>query len=362
MKKQKSVLIGLSGGVDSAVAALLLKRSGYKVKALFLKLFSKTKNPLTNECNWIEDYKSAQKIATILNIELIKADYESYYNKKILQPMFKAYKSGITPNPDILCNSLVKFPFLLKEAKKHNCNFIATGHYARIKKNKYGYHLLQSTDSKKDQSYFLADLNQKVLEKTLFPIGNLTKQEVRTIAKANRFSNWDRDSTAGVCFVGNIQMQSFLKQKIKEKPGKILTPKREIIGIHKGTSFYTIGQKVNNINSIQLTKPKDLAQKKLYVALKSKKRNELIIVSENHPLLFKKQVKLKSLHSINDNQKIPSNLQARIRHLGKLHKGKLIKKSNHYSFKFNKPVSSIASGQYIVLYSNQELIGSAIML
>ncbi|MDO8563623.1 MAG: tRNA 2-thiouridine(34) synthase MnmA, partial [Nanoarchaeota archaeon] len=356
--KQKSVLLGISGGVDSSVAALLLQKKGYEVKAVFLKVFSDTKNPLTNECNWIEDYKSAQKICTLLEIPLIKLDYEEYYKEKVLEPMFKSYAKGLTPNPDISCNSIVKFPFLLKEAKKLKCDFIATGHYARIKKNKDSVSLLQGIDKEKDQSYFLAGLNQQTLKKTIFPIGNLTKSKVREIARKANLPNWNRESTEGICFVGKMNMQSFLKQKIKEKPGKIITEKEEVIGTHKGIPFYTIGQRITDSNTIQLEKG-ILSKTRLYVA--KKQSNKLIVVPENHPLLKRKEVKINRLHLINPNNKIPSSLKARIRHLGEMHSGHLIKNKSHYFFKFNKPLTAIAPGQYIVFYKNQELIASGIM-
>lgn len=357
--ERKSVLIGISGGVDSSVSAYLLKKQGYEVKAVFLKVFSDTKNPLTNECNWIEDYKSAQKVCAILKIPLIKVDYEKYYKQKVLNPMFKEYEKGLTPNPDISCNTIIKFPFLLKEAKKLKCNYIATGHYARIKKSNSGFSLLQGIDKEKDQSYFLAGLNQSILEKTLFPIGNLKKDKVRQIAKKINLPNWNRDSTEGICFVGKMNMQSFLKQKIKEKPGNIILENKEVIGKHKGTPFYTIGQRITDSNTIQLNKGL-LSKTRLYVSKKI--ANTILVVSENSPLLKRNEVKVKNLHLINPKVKIPTKLTARIRHLGEMHSGKLIKSKGNYTFKFNKSISSIAPGQYIVLYNKQELLGSGIML
>lgn len=357
--KQKSVLVGLSGGVDSSVAIYILKKQGYDVKAVFLKLFSDSKNKLTNECNWIEDYKSAQKVASILDIQLIKLDYENYYKKKVLKPMFESYKKGLTPNQDILCNSLVKFPFLIKEAEKLGCDFIATGHHAQIKKTNSGFSILQGKDKEKDQSYFLADLNQTILKKTLFPIGSLTKKQVREIAKQIGLPNWNKDSTEGICFVGKMNMQSFLKQKIKEQHGNIILENNQIIGTHKGIAFYTIGQKLTDSNTLKLEKG-ILSKNRLYVA--KKQGNNLIAVEENSPLLKTQLIKIKNFHLINPNNKIPSNLKARIRSLGEFHSGRLIKKGSNHIFKFNKPVKAIAPGQYLVLYKNNELIASGVIL
>lgn len=346
----------MSGGVDSSVATILLQKQGYKVIGAFFKLYSGTKNKLTGECSYLLDLKDARKIATKLNIKLIVLDYEDEYKNKVLNNMFNTYKKGLTPNPDLECNSIIKFPYLWKEAKKLKCNFIATGHYARIKRVNSSYQLLQGKDKHKDQSYFLSGLSQEDLSHTLFPMGNLTKEETRKIAKYNNLTNWNKHGTVGICFVGQIPMQQFLKQKIKEKPGNILLENKQIIGIHKGTEFYTIGQKVHENNTIELRKPKQLASNRLYIAQKIK--NNLIVVPENSSLLKKKEVKIKSLHLINPKDKIPIKLKARIRHLGELNSGKLKKKTNHYSFIFNKPVKGIAPGQFLVLYNKDKVIGS----
>lgn len=353
MKPQKSVLIGLSGGVDSAVSAYLLKKQGYKVTGAFLKLYSDTKNKLTGECHWIEDYKMAQKISAILKIPLIKLDYENLYKKEVINPMFKAYQKGLTPNPDLACNSILKFPILRKEADKRKIKYIATGHYARIKKSKKGCHLLAGKDKTKDQSYFLAQLFQLDLKDTLFPIGNLTKQEVRQIAKKLKFPNWNRHGTAGICFVGNIPFHQFLSQKIKKKEGIVKSIEGKIIGTHQGISFYTIGQKALPSLGINISKPKGQESKRFYIAEKIKP-NTLIIAEENHPSLKRKLILIKNLHLINSKFRVSSsNLKARIRHLGQLHKGKLIKNK----FTFSKPLKAVAEGQYLVLYIKDEVVG-----
>jgi len=242
--KQKTVLLGLSGGVDSAVAALLLKKQGYKVIGAFMRNFSETKNKLTGECSWLEDKKDAQKIAAILNIPLVILNFEKEFKKYIIDPMFKSYNSGLTPNPDSLCNKIIKFPFLWKQAKKLKADYIATGHYIKKIKNKFQYTLKIPKDKKKDQSYFLYELTQSDLQHSLFPVGNLTKKEVRKIAKQNKFPNHNKSSTKGICFVGKINMKTFLRQKIKPKPGNTKDPEDKIIGTHNGVMYYTIGERV----------------------------------------------------------------------------------------------------------------------
>lgn len=354
MMKQKTVILGLSGGVDSSVAALLLKKQNYKVIGVFMKNFSDTKNPQTGECSWREEKRSAQKIAALLEIPLITIDYEKEYKNKVIKPMFRDYKKNLTPNPDILCNKMIKFPALWNLAKKFKADNIATGHYARIKKTSKGYQILKGKDREKDQSYFLCELTQKDLSHTLFPVGNLTKTEVRTLAKKNKFPNWDKKGTSGICFVGKIDMKQFLKRKIKEKIGKVLSPEGETIGSHPGAMFFTIGERIGDKKGFEISRAyRKKFPGKLYVA--EKVNNALIIAPEKHPSLKKNKVFIKKFHLINPKEKIPKELKARIRHLGKLHAGKL--KSRH-AFQFNKPIEGIAEGQSIVLYKGNQLIAS----
>src|SRR3989338_773762 len=358
MTPKKKILLGMSGGVDSSVAALLLQKKGYEVIGAFIKSFSDTKNKLTGECAWIEELKSAQKIATILNIKLITLDYENEYKKQVINPMFADYKKGLTPNPDILCNTIIKFPFLWKTAQEKGAEYIATGHYARIKRTPHGFQLWRGTDKKKDQSYFLADLGQKDLEHTLFPLGSLTKEEVRVIAKENKFPNWNKEGTRGICFVGKQNMQNFLKKRISEKKGIVKDSEGRIIGTHKGIFFYTIGQKAGENIGIILKKPRGMESLRFYVVSKRIKKNEIIVAPENHPALLTKKVILSKFHQLNKKERIPSELKARIRHLGQLKVGTLVKRGSKYNFIFTKPQEAVASGQKLVLYHRARLIAS----
>src|SRR3989344_2424810 len=347
--KKKIVVIGLSGGVDSSVAALLLKERGYNVIGAFMKNFSDTKDPYTGECSYLEDKRMAQKIALLLKIPFVIFDFEKQYKKNVIDVMYRDYKSGLTPNPDILCNKLIKFPLFWKESRKLGAQFIAMGHYARIKKTNLGYELRAGKDNKKDQSYFLADLSQKDLEHTILPLGNLTKQQVRKIAKINKFPNWSRHGTVGICFVGQVNMQSFLKKKIKPKQGIVKDPEGNIIGIHEGVQYYTIGQKTGEHIGIKINKPKRDSQKRFYIAKKDEP-NTLIVAPEGHPILKNSVIKIKSFHKINPKELIEYNLKARIRHLGKLHSGRLVKNK----FMISKPVEAAAAGQTIVFYSKDK--------
>lgn len=352
--KKKTVLLALSGGVDSSVAAYLLKKQGYQVIAAFMKNFSETKNKITGECAWKEERRIAQRIAAKLGIPFITLDFEKEYKKYVINPMFKDYARGLTPNPDILCNKIIKFPLLWKKAQKLKADYIATGHYARIRKNHLGFQLLEGKDKTKDQSYFLYQLSQADLSHSLFPMGNYKKEQTRKIAKSLGFPNWNKHGTCGICFVGKIPMKPFLQQKIKEKKGKVFTPEGKLIGFHPGTSYFTIGQRIGPRLGFQLLK--EAGNQKLYVAEK-RKNNILIVATKTHPLLKKSQVLLKSLHLISPKEKIPKKLKARIRHLGKLIPGTLKKQNNHYSFNFHTPVSNVAEGQSLVLYHKDEVIG-----
>lgn len=359
--RQKTAIIGLSGGVDSAVSALLLKKKGFKVIGLFMQTFreeTNSKNPCKSKAK-MTDEKMARIIAKMLKIKFISRNYKKQYKKEVINPMINDYGKGLTPNPDISCNKLIKFPYLLKEAKALKADYIATGHYAQIKKTKSGFQLLQGKDSTKDQSYFLCDLNQDILSKTLFPVGNLTKSQVRKIAEKNKFPNYNKPGTTGICFLGRTpNIKSFLENKIRHKKGKILSPEGKILGTHQGTSYYTIGQKIQEHLGLIISKPKEHAQERYYIADKIPKTNTLVAAPENHPSLLKQKVAINSLHFINPKDKIPkSNLTARIRHLGEMHKGKLTKKANHYVFTFSKPVPAIAKGQSLVLYKNNQVIG-----
>lgn len=351
-KKQKTVLLGLSGGVDSSVAAILLKKQGYKVIGAFMKCYSDSKNKFTGECNWIEERKMAQKVAIQLDIPLITLDLEDQYKKEVIDPMIKDYQKGLTPNPDIACNTIVKFPWLWNEAKKHGADFIATGHYVRIKKTPSGFQLLTGKDKNKDQSYFLSELTQKDLSHSLFPIGNLTKDEVRNIAKRNHLPNWDKHGTSGICFIGKMNFKSFLEKKIKTSEGKVQNPKGEVIGTHPGSQYFTIGQKLGSHLGIQIDKGKD-NQKRWYLA--EKKGNTIIAAPEGHPILKIKQIQIKNLKLINNKDKIPEKIKVRIRHLGKLLPGKL--KDN--IFTFSTPQEGIAPGQAAVFYSKDKVLGTS---
>jgi len=397
LKAKPKILMAMSGGVDSSVAALLMKQKGYEVVGAFMKNWSDTKDPITNECSWREDRRMALKIAAHLGIPLITLDFEKEYKKLVVDEMFKKYHKGITPNPDIDCNEKVKFPLLEKAAKKLKADFIVTGHYARIKKivnsknnsqvgvnnnrikkkvssvnskyhsasdsEHYEYQLLRAKDESKDQSYFLYRLSQKDLSKSLFPIGDYTKKQIREIAQKNNFPNFNRKSTVGICFIGKVNLKKFLQKKIKPKQGKILNPEGKQIGTHDGIYYYTIGQRIGPRYGINIVKAKgkEKSMKKWYVAKKLQRTNTIIAAPENHPLNFRKEIILKEAHWISRQQKNNSKVLSRIRQVGELLPSILKHSGNKYKIILNKPITGVSEGQAIVLYQGTRVLGGGVI-
>lgn len=368
MKKQK-VLLAMSGGVDSSVAALLLKKQGYEVIGAFMKNWSDTKDPLTGRCAWRTEKRMAGKISLQLNIPLLTLDFEKQYRKEVIEKMFEKYKRGITPNPDIDCNQKIKFPLLLKEAKKRKISLIATGHYARVKKNKKGiYELLRAKDETKDQSYFLYKIKQNELSSCLFPIGNYSKKEIREIAQKNKFPNYDKKGTVGICFVGKINLKKFLQKKIKQKKGKILDPEGNLIGEHDGIYYYTIGQRLGprygfDIKKENKNKKPNEKFERWYVAEKNAKKNIIIAAPREHPLNFRKEIIIKDLYLISEKKEAFKNKKvrvfSRIRHVGELLSSTLSynKKFKQFRVVLKKAITGISEGQAIVLYSGKRVLG-----
>jgi tRNA-specific 2-thiouridylase len=364
-KGKLKVLVAMSGGVDSSVAALLMKRAGYEVVGAFMKNWSDTKNEF-GECSWREERRMATKIASKLNIPLLTFDFEKQYRKEVVEEMFKKYKQGITPNPDVDCNQKIKFPLLIKEAKKRGFDFIVTGHYARIKKSKGKFKMLRAKDESKDQSYFLYRINQKELAKTLFPIGNYTKKQVREIAKKNNFPNYNKKGTVGICFIGKINLKEFLKNKIPPKKGKILDPEGNKIGKHDGISYYTIGQRLGPRYGFEIRKDSDDKKqlRRWYVARKAKKTNTIVAAPEGHPLLYRKEIYLGNVHWISkEPPKRETKVLARIRQVGELLNSTLSydKKRKQFHVILKKAITGVSEGQAIVLYKGKEVLGGGVI-
>jgi tRNA-specific 2-thiouridylase len=363
--KKIKVLLAMSGGVDSSVAALLLKDQGYEVIGAFMKNWSDTKDPLTGRCAWRTERKMALKIASQLNIPLMTLDFEKQYRSEVIEKMFEKYRKGITPNPDIDCNQKIKFPLLLKEAKNRKISLIATGHYARIKRNaNKSYELLRGADESKDQSYFLYKMNQNELAHCLFPIGEYTKEQIRIIAHTNKFPNYNKKGTVGICFVGKVNLKKFLQKKIKLKKGKILDPKGKIIGEHDGIYYYTIGQRLGPRYGFELDRGNKNKPSKWYVAKKDSKKNIIIAAPKDHPLNFRKEIIVKGLHLISHKEisqlkKQTTKVFSRIRHVGELIPSTLLynKKLKQFEVILNEAITGVSEGQAIVFYEGEKVLG-----
>jgi tRNA-specific 2-thiouridylase len=294
MKQRKTVFVGISGGVDSAVSAALLKKEGYEVVGVFIK----TWHPDFLECNEEEERRDAMRVAAFLDIPFLTFDLEKVYKEEVADYMIREYKMGRTPNPDVMCNKEVKFGAFLKKALSMGADFVATGHYAEVKQEKENFirvgarlrvkrenfplsaelpivSLMKSKDPSKDQSYFLWTLKQEQLSKILFPIGHLKKTEVRKLAKKFNLPVAEKKDSQGICFLGAVDLKDFLKHYIKEKKGKVLNEKGEEIGFHDGAVFHTLGER----HGFTITKktPKDGAY---YVISKDIKKN-ILVVSQN---------------------------------------------------------------------------------
>jgi tRNA-specific 2-thiouridylase len=302
----------------------------------------------------------AMKIAAKLKIPLITLDFEKEYRKYVVDEMFRLYRKGVTPNPDVDCNNKVKFPLLWKAAKELKADYIVTGHYVRIKGNK----LYRAKDESKDQSYFLYRLTQKDLSHSIFPIGDYTKKQVRQIAKRNKFPNFDRKGTVGICFIGKINLKKFLQKKIKAKKGEILDPEGNHIGGHDGIYYYTIGQRIGPRFGIEVSKKNDDKRKikRWYVAKKDLRKNQIIAAPTDHPLLYRKEIIIKNPHWINKdlNKNKTYRLKARIRQVGELLSCKLSYKKQ-YKVTLNKAITGVSEGQAIVLYKGKEVLGGGVI-
>ena len=393
----KKVIVGLSGGVDSSVSALLLKEQGYEVIGLFMKNWHDESLTISNDCPWLEDSNDAMLVANKLNIPFQTIDLSKEYQSRIINYMFDEYKMGKTPNPDILCNREIKFDIFLKLALNLGADYVATGHYCQVesfnKNNKKIFRLLSGVDHLKDQSYFLCQLTQKQLSKVIFPIGKLTKKEVREIAKKNNLITAEKKDSQGLCFVGKVKLPDFLKQKLTPKKGKVIkvdnnfisynkeesdfesnksyleflcSPKNfsetdgEFIGYHNGAFFYTVGQRkgldIGGFKDPLFVLKKDIDKNILYVGMGS-----------DHPALFKKAlfISKKDIHWVRNDLTIESNqsmeVYFRVRYRQPLEKGKIFMYSNGLFILFDRPISSIASGQFASWYIENELIGSGVI-
>ncbi|MEK7095154.1 MAG: tRNA 2-thiouridine(34) synthase MnmA [Patescibacteria group bacterium] len=343
----------MSGGVDSSVSAALLKKAGYDVTGVFIKVWQ----PDWINCTWKEDRLDAMRVAAKLDIPFITLDLEKAYKEEVVDYMIAEYKLGRTPNPDVMCNRYVKFGGFFSWAMKQGAGFVATGHYARIQKDDKGsYELLAGDDDNKDQSYFLWTLTQEQLSKTIFPVGNIEKPEVRKLAKKFDLPNALKKDSQGLCFIGKIDVKEFLSHYLESKKGSVLNEQGEVIGEHDGAFFYTIGER----HGFTITKksPNDEPQ---YVISKDVEKNIITVSNKSKEgILPQARTKVK-LREVNWNQgKIPENdnLYARSRYREKLQKIKIVDEKN---VEFENPQSTLSPGQSLVVYKGDVCLGGGII-
>lgn len=355
--KLGQVIVGLSGGVDSAVAALLLQRQGYDVRGVFMKNWSE--EDFGGPCPWEEDQASAQAVADHLHLPLETWNFEREYRERVFQAMIHEYEQGRTPNPDILCNREIKFSLFLQRALER-APLIATGHYAKTHDGR----LYKATDGSKDQSYFLAAVSGQALSKTLFPIGDLLKGDVRKIARDAGLPNWDRPDSTGICFIGEKKMITFLSKYVRADPGEITLPDGTIVGRHAGLQFYTIGQRHGfgtNLDHQRLATTVG-AGKPMFVSAKDTQRNRLVIAPADQPKqLERREFLVSEPHWIRRACVFPWSGQAKFRYRQPDTAVTLLPERGEIRVICQEPQRAITPGQYAVFYQGEECLGSAVI-
>ena len=393
----KRVVVGLSGGVDSSVAAYLLQQQGYEVIGLFMKNWHDDSVTISNDCPWLEDSNDALLVAEKLGIPFQTVDLSEEYKEKIVDYMFNEYEKGRTPNPDVLCNREIKFDVFMKIALSLGADYVATGHYCRKGEVEVNgekvYQLLAGADTNKDQSYFLCQLSQEQLAKSLFPIGELTKPEVREIALELDLVTAEKKDSQGLCFIGKVRLPEFLQQKLQPKDGLIFqidknspvytlekeanlseeealafdskkidyTPEMgKVVGKHQGAHYFTIGQR-KGLNVGGTTDP-------LFIISTNVVTNTIYTgLSSQHPGLFRKAlfIEKSEVHWIRNDLAIANGqtmeVMARIRYRQPLQKATLHRFENGMYVAFEEPQSAITEGQFVAWYLDDELVGSGVI-
>lgn len=352
-KKDTKVVVGISGGVDSSVAALLLKEEGYDVVGIFMKNWDETDE--NGVCTAEEDYEDAVKVANQIGIPYYAINFEKEYYDRVFTYFLDEYKKGRTPNPDIMCNKEIKFKAFLAYAKKLGADYIATGHYARVDRSTDETIMLRGLDNNKDQTYFLSQLSQDQIKDVLFPVGNLQKSEVRDIAHKYKLATADKKDSTGICFIGERNFNEFLSNYLPAKPGNIVDTKGKILGKHDGLMYHTIGQRrglgIGGDGEAWFVCGKDLD------------KNELIVCQgANNPLLFSNRL-LASEFSTFSNKKLPEEFActAKFRYRQKDINARVkILSKNHVEVTYD-PTKAVTPGQAAVFYQGEICLGSAII-
>lgn len=356
MNKTLKVIVGLSGGVDSAVAALRLLEQGYQVEALFMKNWDE--DDTEEFCPAEADLEDARAVAKTLEIKLHTVSFSTEYWERVFEYFLAEYRAGRTPNPDILCNQEIKFKAFLEYAVSLGAEAIATGHYARINNRGPVCQLLKGTDKTKDQSYFLCRLNQHALRHCHFPLGNLDKTQVRKLAESAGFKNYAKKDSTGICFIGERKFNTFLARYLPAQPGVIISIDGDELGTHQGLMFHTIGQR----EGLGIGGIKSASGEPWYVVGKDLKKNRLLVAQgSQHPALFRSTVQARDLHWIENNTPgIPLSCQARIRYRQQEQDCEITSLHNDFlETRFDSPQRAVTPGQAIVFYQGDICLGGA---
>lgn len=343
-EKRKKIFVGVSGGVDSSVVAYLLKQQGHDVHGIFVKTWS----PEWLPCTWVDEKRDAMRVCAALDIPFHFLDAEEGYKKGVADYMIAEYRAGRTPNPDVLCNRIIKFGVMWDYVKSQGGEYIATGHYAQTD----GKHLMKGVDESKDQSYFLWMLSKEDLSHTMFPIGHLQKLEVRALAeKAGLFTSEKKDSQ-GICFLGDVDMREFLSHYIEQKKGPVVDDDGTVIGEHDGIWFYTLGER----HGFRLT-TQSTDQKPYYIVEKRIDDNTLVVSHDSKTNHSEKETQTIKLRDISWIEKPTGNIKAQIRYHGELIPAKII---DEHSVELSYQ-GVIAEGQSLVLYQGDALVGGGVI-
>lgn len=351
----RRVVVGLSGGVDSSVAAMLLKEQGYDVVGLFMKNWNETEN--NGECTAVDDFRDVRRVADALDIPYYVVDFSKEYYEKVFKLFIDEYKKGRTPNPDVLCNKVIKFDAFAEYANQFDAEFIATGHYAGVRHEENIHHLLQSADANKDQTYFLNQLSSAQLSNVLFPLSDISdKSKVRQMAEAKGLITANKKDSTGICFIGERNFRKFLSEYIPMKDGSILDLSGKRVGTHHGVYYYTIGQRHGlGIGGGGTLEP-------WFVVDKDVKNNILYVNQGECRELYADMVEVPEFNFISIvPEKQETRVKCRIRHRQPLFDATLVKTENGVHIYFDKPVRGVALGQYAVCYLNEICLGGGVI-
>lgn len=352
MQKGKKVILGMSGGVDSSVAAILLKEKGYDVTAVFMRNWAED----DGMCTAREDYIDVASVCSQLDIKYFTVNFEKEYRDEVFSYFLNEYKKGRTPNPDVMCNTEIKFKAFLNYAMDFDADYIAMGHYARTKEIDSKTYLMRGLDENKDQSYFLSRVKSEALAKTLFPVGNLQKSEVREIAEKYGLSTAQKKDSTGICFIGERDFNAFLDQFLFTKPGEIVDVNGNVLGEHSGLMHYTIGQRRGmGIGGVGNGEP-------FFVADKDLDNNRLIVAQGvKNPLLYKEEFEVEDIFWITEKPSLPLNTSVKIRYRAKDEEAVLVYEEGRYIVKLKNPLKGVTPGQVCVFYDGEICLGSGII-